>query len=67
MTDFEHALRQAIQLSFPGARVKGCYYHYTQALWRKVQTLGLQVEYSENKKCLKSTYPVRCRRSANYS
>ncbi len=48
MTDFEHALRQTIQLSFPGACVKGCYYDYTQALWRKVQTLALQVEYSEN-------------------
>ena len=32
---------------FPGATIKGCVFHFTQALWRKVQDLGLRPVYME--------------------
>ncbi len=38
MTDFELALVQSLELEFPGARIHGCYFHFAQCLWRKVQT-----------------------------
>ena len=44
-TDFELALLQSIRISFPNASFRGCYYHFSQAIWRKVQSIGLQQEY----------------------
>ena len=42
--DFELAAIRAVEREFPKAEVKGCYFHYCQALWRKVQNLGLAVQ-----------------------
>ena len=44
-TGFELALVQSIHISFPNASFRGCYYHFSQAIWRKVQSIGLQQEY----------------------
>ncbi|XP_046544041.1 uncharacterized protein LOC124254199 [Haliotis rubra] len=33
---------------FPTAEVKGCFFHYCQVIWRKVQDLGLAVAYRED-------------------
>lgn len=49
MTDFECGLRQAIFQEFPNARHRGCYFHYTQAIIREVQRLGLMPLYRENR------------------
>ena len=38
---------QSIAISFPTAPVKGRFYHFAQAIWRKIQQLGLQVSYQE--------------------
>ncbi|XP_028408207.1 uncharacterized protein LOC114530782 [Dendronephthya gigantea] len=46
--DFEHALWQAVAKVFPGASVQGCVFHWTQAIWRKVQGLGLTTAYNED-------------------
>ena len=40
---FEQALIDALLLNFKTVEHKGCYYHYSQAIWQKVQALGLQV------------------------
>ncbi len=48
MTDFELALVQLLELEFPGAHIHGCYFHFAQSLWRKVQRLGLVEEYKED-------------------
>ena len=48
MSDFELAIIQAAELSFPTTTTKGCYFHFCQCLIRKLQTLGLQVAYREN-------------------
>ncbi len=46
--DFETAMISAINDTFPQARVRGCLFHFCQAIWRKVQTLGLAVRYKED-------------------
>ena len=48
MTDFELPLVQSLELQFPSACIHGCYFHFTQCLWRKVQSLGLVEEYKED-------------------
>ncbi|XP_048248894.1 uncharacterized protein LOC125378088 [Haliotis rufescens] len=39
---------RAVQVVFPTADVKGCFFHYCRAIWRKVQDLGLAVAYRED-------------------
>ena len=53
LTDFELAAIQAIQEVFVGARVKGCTFHFRQAVYRHVQQLGLAWAYED------STNPLR--------
>uniref|UniRef100_T1J9D5 MULE transposase domain-containing protein n=1 Tax=Strigamia maritima TaxID=126957 RepID=T1J9D5_STRMM len=48
LTDFETGLLPAIQQIIPNTRNQGCWFHYCQALWRRVQTLGLTIEYKRN-------------------
>lgn len=39
--DMEMSLLVALETEFPRARISACYFHFCQALWRKVQELGL--------------------------
>ena len=48
LIDFEIALRQSVHLQFPAASIKGCYFHFTQCLYRWIQTHGLAIDYREN-------------------
>ncbi|KAF4529052.1 hypothetical protein B566_EDAN006073 [Ephemera danica] len=41
MCDFEAALRKALRVVFPAARIAGCWFHYSQSLWRRILRLGL--------------------------
>ena len=46
--DFEMAEVLAFrELMGPAVKIHGCYYHYKQALWRKVQDLGLAARYKD--------------------
>lgn len=47
VVDFEAAMWRAIQDRFPGFIIQGCAFHWTQAVFRKVQELGLQRAYNE--------------------
>ena len=38
---------KAIREEFPNSLVKGCAFHFGQAVWRKVQELGLRTTYSK--------------------
>ena len=44
--DFESSIWRAARIVFPNARIRGCSFHWSQALWRKVQELGLVVAYN---------------------
>ena len=41
MSDFESALIPAVREEFPRTNHKGCFFHYTQSIYRFVQTSGL--------------------------
>ena len=48
MIDFEVAARNAVGGIFPNTTIRGCFFHYTQCIWRKVQNCGLTTEFREN-------------------
>jgi len=50
LIDFEAALWQALAVEFPDAVVKGCTFHYCQAIWRKVQESGVQTAYVQRRR-----------------
>lgn len=49
MLDFEKAVWSALRQTLPGVQLKGCSFRWTQALWRKVQGLGLQDAYRNDR------------------
>ena len=48
MMDFEKAMWQACSSVLPSCRLRGCLFHWNQAVWRKVQDIGLRSEYTND-------------------
>ncbi|CAF1581636.1 unnamed protein product, partial [Didymodactylos carnosus] len=48
ITDFETSLIPTISSKFPETLHKGCYFHHNQAIYRRIQKLGLSTAYSED-------------------
>ena len=48
MIDFELGIRNALEAVFPGVPVKGCFFHFTQNIWKKIQENELQVWYQQD-------------------
>lgn len=49
ITDFEHASLNAFSAAFPGARQRGCFFHYSQCVWRHIQQHpSIAEEYRDN-------------------
>ncbi|CAF3034371.1 unnamed protein product, partial [Rotaria sp. Silwood2] len=48
ISDFESSLVSIIPAEFPQAVHQGCYFHYTQAIYRRIQSLGLSTAYSQD-------------------
>ena len=46
--DFEVGLMNAINDELPNARISGCLFHFSQAMWRNIQHLGLTRLYKED-------------------
>ena len=46
--DFEMAVITTITQVFPNSRIRGCLFHFAQALWRQVQENGFVVSYRDN-------------------
>jgi len=43
VSDFERALWAAVREVLPGVVQRGCAFHFSQAIWRNIQSVGLQV------------------------
>ena len=46
--DYGKAAISSFERTWPSSVVKGCFFHLTQNVWRKVQAEGMQVEYSQD-------------------
>ena len=46
--DFELSLWKAIAECFPDVKMRGCVFHWTQCVWRKIQGVGLQGHYMQD-------------------
>ncbi|XP_064596789.1 uncharacterized protein LOC135463460 [Liolophura sinensis] len=46
--DFEKAFHNAVEISLPATEVKGCFFHFTQCIWRNCQKHGLQTAYKND-------------------
>lgn len=48
LIDFEASVWRAIPEIFPEVEIRGCVFHWGQAVWRKIQELGLQSPYTND-------------------
>ena len=48
MSDYESGMIEAFKEVFPGAELNGCLFHFSQAVWKKIQGEGLQEAYKED-------------------
>lgn len=53
ITDFEQAMRNAIQKRYPNAVLRGCWYHFCAAIRKKMMSLGLHSLLKSNSKAAK--------------
>jgi hypothetical protein len=61
--DFEMAMLRALKDVFPAAQIRGCFFHFTQCLWRKVQELGLNSFQKQRRRA--ETSSSDCRTASN--
>lgn len=47
VVDFEQSIHKAVNKAWPNAEIIGCRFHLSQAWYRKVQKLGLTIEYQD--------------------
>jgi len=50
VSDFERSLMTALETELPRSRLAGCYYHFSQSLWRHLQQLGLSGHYRRERR-----------------
>ena len=48
LIDFELGSKNALEAVVLEAPVKGCFFHFTQNIWKKIQENGLQVRYQQD-------------------
>lgn len=48
LTDYEVGLTNALLQEFPSTNLHGCYFHHTEAIYRKIQSLGLTNLYRDD-------------------
>lgn len=50
IADFELGLQNALTSTWPNAEIRGCFFHLSQSIWRKAQSLGLSHAYINNER-----------------
>ena len=48
LSDFEKAPRNVFKRFYPGLKISGCWFHFTQAIWKKTQSLCLGKLYKNS-------------------
>ena len=48
MSDYESALMGGLTAIFPTARVVGCWFHYSQNIFKRMSNLGLRDKFKNN-------------------
>ena len=48
LCDFELATTNSASATFPNADISGCFFHLCSNIWKKIQSLGLQVQYNND-------------------
>ncbi|KAG0441570.1 hypothetical protein DMUE_0953 [Dictyocoela muelleri] len=48
ISDFEPALVSSLKINFEHSKINGCYFHFSQIIWRKIQQLNLQLDYKND-------------------
>lgn len=48
MTDFEQAMIKAYEKEYPLTVHTGCFFHFTQCIWRHIQSFGLKQRYEND-------------------
>ncbi len=56
LSDFEQAFLASLREEFPGIEITGCFYHYMQSLYRRIQGDGLAQAYANEEE-----FAVQCR------
>jgi hypothetical protein len=65
--DFEVAVFNAVRFVWPDTTLVGCYFHFGQAIWRKIQSIGLVSRFNEDLnfrtflKCVRLSHLFRSR------
>ena len=49
-SDFEAAVWSAARQVLPGVLQRGCAFHFSQAVWRNIQAVGLQCAYTSDER-----------------
>ena len=50
ISDYERAIISAVETEFPNSTHKGCYFHFTHAVYRTIQKLGLSLCYKNDER-----------------
>ena len=48
IADFEVGLQNALVAAYPNIQIQGCFFHFGQSIWRRVQQVGLSRDYISN-------------------
>lgn len=48
IVDFEQSIHKAVLTVWPNIILRGCRFHLSQSWWRKIQNLGLSIEYKNH-------------------
>ena len=58
LCDYEIGLHNAVTNTWPNTTLRGCHFHYTQALWRHLQCLDLVPEYQVESSPIRAAFKM---------